>query len=333
LVVAAPLWGIPTYARRFSKSCIECHVGYPKLNYEAENFRYDSYIPQNYNPRMKTFPFRKDERIYLPMNAPISFRFKAFMGLLADSSKLSPKGDVGGAVFLSWNLSSISSFYVAAEYGDMLRNAFLSVKLPFRSRLLVGRYDLSEFFVKRTTRLTYYDLVPYTRANLYGTGVALSFTPYFQIGMYDVSGARTFIRAGANTKYFGFGIMAVPVDGAQRYALDLRVRFAFFDLFTTTVVGLNQKLGNFNLNDSTAFITGDYGLDLTFGRFYTSLLYNYVGALQSENLPSDHLSMLTWALGFYPVSNAKVSLELGYNFAARFPADGTYGGLVIDWSF
>ncbi len=344
MLFAVPLWGIPTYARRYNKSCIECHVGYPKLTYRAERFKYNNYLPQNYNPRMKTVAFRKDQRIYLPMEPPVSFRFRAFVGLLSQNGKMGTYGEVGGNLFASYNLSSLSSFYVAADYftgalrspysvSSLLRDAFLSFSLPAASKVIVGKYDLSEFFIKRSTRLTYANFVAYDRGDLMGTGVALSLTPYFQAGVFDFNGGRAFIRAGANTKYFGFGVMAVPVDGAQRYSLEIRTRFAFLDLFAITVLGANQKLGKFDLKDTTTFITGTYGLDLTFGRIFTSLLYNYVGGLDRSTMPVDHLSLLTWALGFYPVSNLRVMLESGYNFAASFPADNTYTGFVIDWSF
>ncbi len=344
LFFSLPLWGIPSYARRYNKSCIECHVGYPKLTYRAERFKYNNYMPQNYNPRMKTVAFRKDQNIYLPMEPPVSFRFQAFVGLLSQGGRMSTYGEVGGNLFVSYNLSSVSSFYVAMEHfsggmrspyaaSSILRDAFLSFSLPAASKVVVGKYDLSEFFVKRSTRLTYADLVAYSRGDLVGTGVALSITPYFQAGMFDFNGGRTFIRAGANTKYFGFGVMAVPVDGAQRYSVDLRTRFAFLDLFAVTVLGVNQKLGKFELKDTTTFITGSYGLDLTFGRIFTSLLYNYVGGVDRTTMPADHLSLLTWALGFYPVSNVRIMLESGYNFAASFPARNTYTGLVVDWSF
>ncbi|NPB04419.1 MAG: hypothetical protein GXO39_08425 [Thermotogae bacterium] len=334
LMLATPLLGIPTYARRFNKSCVECHITYPKLHYESEKFKYNNYLPQNYNPRMKTIPFRKDNRLYLPADAPISFRVRSFMGWLANSGNLNPHTALDAGVFLSFNLSSISAFYIALTApGISMRDAFLTLKLPFSSRLLIGRYDLSEFFFKRSLRLTYADLIPYTRANLKGDGFALSLTPYFQVGMLSFDSAKAFLRAGANTKHFTFGVWGIPADNFQRYGLDLRVRFAFFDLFTTTVLALNQKLGEFQLEDSTAYITGYAGVDLTFGHFYTSFLYNYIGSLKKEYMPSDHLSLLSWAVGFYPVSNVKVALEMGYNFAASFPADGTYGGIVLDWSF
>lgn len=344
LLLAVPLWGIPTYARRYNRSCIECHVGYPKLRYRAENLKYNNYMPRNYNPRMKTVAFRKDNRIYLPMDPPISFRFLTFLGFVSRGGKMENYGELGGSVLLSYNLSSVSSFYVSlhrftgtlrSPYDtiDLFGDAFLNLSLPVKSRLVVGKYDLSEFFFKRSTRLTYADFYAYPRGKLTGTGVALSLTPYFQAGILDVEGMRTFLRAGANTKYFGFGISAVPVDGAQRYSLELRTRFAFLDLFAITVLGINQKLGKFELKDTTAFITGSYGLDLTFGRFFTSLLYNYVGSADKAYMPPDHLSLLTWSLGFYPVSNLRVLLESGFNFARKFPADGTYTGLVLDWSF
>jgi len=313
LIVSAPLWGIPTYARRYNKSCVECHVGYPKLHYGSETFKYNNYMPPNYNPRMKTVAFRKDQNVYLPMESPVSFRFQTFLGLLSRSGAFRPYGETGGNLLLSYNTSSISSFYVAFEYftgnlhspyftgnlhspygiNALLRDVFFAVFLPVSSRLIVGRFDLSEFFVKRSTRLTYYDLVAYTRGDLVGTGLALSLTPYLQAGVLDVNSMRTFLRAGANTKYFGFGISALPVDEAQRYVFEMRTRFAFFELFTVTVLGLDQKLGKFELKDTTAFITGSYGMDLTFGRFFTSLLYNYVGNVD----------------------------------------DGSYTGVVLDWSF
>ena len=341
---ALPLWGIPTYARRYNKSCVECHVGYPKITYRAEKFRYNNYMPENYNPRMKTVAFRRDRNIYLPMEPPVSFRFQTFLGLLVQNGKMGTYGEVGGNLLLSYNLSSISSFYVAMEYftgtlrspysvSSLFRDVFLSFSLPAASRMLVGKYDLSEFFVKRSTRLTYADLLAYSRGDLTGTGVALSLTPYFQAGVLDIKDNRPFIRAGASTEHFGFGVMAVPVDGAQRYAVELRARFSFLDLFAITVLGVNQNLGKFELKDTTAFITGSYGLDLTFGRLFTSLLYNYVGGMDRTTMPRDHTSLLTWALGFYPVSNVRVMFESGYNFATAFPADGTYAGFVVDWSF
>jgi len=344
LIVSAPLWGIPTYARRYNKSCVECHVGYPKLHYGSETFKYNNYMPPNYNPRMKTVAFRKDQNVYLPMESPVSFRFQTFLGLLSRSGAFRPYGETGGNLLLSYNTSSISSFYVAFEYftgnlhspygiNALLRDVFFAVFLPVSSRLIVGRFDLSEFFVKRSTRLTYYDLVAYTRGDLVGTGLALSLTPYLQAGVLDVNSMRTFLRAGANTKYFGFGISALPVDEAQRYVFEMRTRFAFFELFTVTVLGLDQKLGKFELKDTTAFITGSYGMDLTFGRFFTSLLYNYVGNVDKAYMPVDHTGILTWAVGFYPVSNVRVLVESGFNFARKFPGDGSYTGVVLDWSF
>ena len=344
LLVSTPLWGIPTYARRYNKSCVECHVGYPKLHYGSEKFKYNNYMPPNYNPRMKTVAFRKDQNVYLPMESPVSFRFQTFLGLLSRNGEFTSYGEIGGNLLLSYNTSSISSFYVALEYftgnlrspysvNALFRDAFFNVSLPAGSRLIAGRFDLSEFFVKRSTRLTYHDLVAYTRGDLIGTGLALSLTPYLQAGVLDVEGMRTFLRAGANTKYFGFGVSALPVDGAQRYVFEMRTRFAFFDFFTVTVLGLNQKLGKFELKDTTAFITGSYGLDLTFGRFFTSLLYNYIGNVDKMYMPPDHTGILTWAVGFYPVSNVRVLLESGFNFARKFPGDGSYTGVVLDWSF
>ncbi len=341
MVVAAfyltPLYGIPYYAKRYLKNCSECHTGYAKSSYRAERFKSNLYMPENYNPKMKTVAFRRGGEIYLPQDLPVSFRVRAFLGMLAREGEFRSYGDVGVNLYSSFNLSSVSSFFfsLGGSLSDSALNVFrdvlLYLKMPANSRFGMGKFSLSEFFIKRNAVLTYRGLRAYELAELEGIGAFLSLTPFLQFGLLDARNGRPFLRTGANTEHFSFALVAVPVDGFQRFGCEVRTRFGGFDLFAVSFLALDQKLGRFDLEDSTASVIGSYGLDLTFGRYYASLLYNYRGAF--KGVPENHTSLLTLSLGFFPVENLKVSLEGGYEFAVAFPKRGTYVGIATDWAF
>ncbi len=333
MLVSQPLYAIPFFARKYNKSCTECHAGYPKLNFAGELIKRNLYLPENYNPRMQTMELMGDKKIYLQRDLPISGRIKVFLGALSDSSGLKPSASANATIYASTNLSGNSAFFAALNPSG-IRDAFINIRLPFESRILLGKFDFSELFIKRYDRITYQDFLVYDFAGLKGTGGYISFTRFIQSGFLDLDSVKVFLRAGADTKNFSFGVFAVPKDSAQRYGSDIRFRFGPLDMFSTLIFCFNQNLGSFEMKDTTFFISGHAGVDvvISYG-FFISILYNYIGTFYKEYQTRYHTNMITLAFGHYPLRNLKASVEIGYNMAARFPAYGTYGGVVLDWSF
>lgn len=333
LFLSQPLYAIPFFARKYNKSCTECHAGYPKLNFVGELIKRNLYLPENYNPRMQTMELMGDKKVYLQRELPISGRVGIFLGMLSDSSELKPNASTNATIYASTNLSGNSAFFVALNPSG-IRDAFINIRLPLESRIFFGKFDFSELFIKRYDRITHQDFLVYDFAGLKGTGGYVSLTRFIQVGLLDVDSLKAFIRAGADTKNFSLGLFAIPKDSAQRYGSDIRLRFGPLDMFSTLIFCFNQNLGSFEMKDTTFFIAGHAGLDvvISYG-FFITILYNYIGNFDKNYQTRYHTNMITFAFGHHPLRNLRTSVEIGYNMATRFPAYGTYGGLVLDWSF
>ncbi len=336
ILFAQWLYAIPFFSRKFNISCTECHAGYPKLTYEGEKLKENLYLPQNFNPRLQTMDLKGDRKIYLQRDIPISGRIRTLMGLVAMEKKFYGHTSTYATVYASSNMSSNSSFFVAVEGGKdtfYIREAFFRINLPLNSSAFIGKTDLSEFFFKRYNRITYEDYSVYDFAGLNGTGITLRFSPYIWLGFIDVERGIWFGRAGLNSKYFSFGVFGIPKNNAQRYGSDIRFRFGPFDFITSVVFGFDQELGSFERNENS-FVAGYSALDMVFGyNFFISLLYNYIGSFHEPHNKDFHKSIITLAFGHYPLRNLRAGIEVGYNTAAKYPANGTYGGITLDWAF
>lgn len=339
------LYALPFLSRKFNLSCVECHIAYSKPSYFGEIVRENLYLPPNTNPRLQTLDARGDKKAYIQRELPISGRFRTIMGLVSSEGKFRGNTSSYLTLYSSTNLSGNSSFFLSLEVGKdsiLLRYATLSVKLPISSSLTFGKTDMSEFFLRRSWRITYQDFLPYDFAGLYGMGASLRLSPYMWFGVLDVEKGKFFARAGYNSRFVSFGVFTVPYGEfymgdsyvlGHRHGLDFRVRFGPFDLTTSTILGFDQKLGEFSF-DKPSFIAGYSSLDLTFGyNFFFSILYNYIGSKYEEYQRRYHKSLITFTFGHYPLRNLKVGFEFGYNTAKRYPSEGSYGGLVLDWAF
>jgi len=345
LVFCNFLYAIPFFSRKYNLSCVECHISYPKLSYFGEIVRENLYLPPNTNPRIQTLDAKGDRKAYIQRDIPLSGRFRTLMGLISSEGKFKGYTSSYVTIYSSTNLSGNSSFFLSVEaWKDSLlvRYATLNVNLPLGSNLKFGKTDLSEFFFRRSQRMAYWDILPYDFAELYGTGMSLRLSQYMWFGILDIERNRFFARAGYNSKFISFGIYTVPYGEfkaetsyvlGHRHGFDLRFRFGPFDLITSAILGFNQKLGEFKF-DEPSFIAGYSSLDLTFGyNFFVSVLYNYIGSRYDEYQRKYHMSLITFTLGHHPLRNLKVGFEVGYNTAKKYPSEGTYGGLTLDWAF
>ncbi len=345
LMMGDLLHALPFLSRKYNLSCVECHVAYSKPSYFGEIVKENLYLPPNTNPRIQTLDARGDKKAYIQRDVPISGRFRTLMGLVVSDEKFRGHTSTNFTVYSSSNLSGNSSFFLSLETSKdsiLLRYATLYIKLPLNSTLTFGKTDLSEFFIRRSQRIAYQDIFIYDFAGLFGTGANLRLSHYIWFGILDIERGRFFARAGYNSKFLSFGVFTVPYGEfkmdtsyvlGHRHGSDLRFRFGPFDMITSAIFGFDQKLGEFSF-DKPSFIAGYFCLDLTFNyNFFLSILYNYVGSMYKDYQDKYHKSLVTFTFGHYPLRNLKVAFEFGYNTVKRYPSEGTYGGLTLDWAF
>ena len=179
--IAARVYGIPAFARRYKISCSTCHAPFPKLKEYGEDFAGAGMILKE-EEKDRDYISAGDDLLWLNRTFPLGVRFEAY-GLYDQDS------DVESDLQAPWGVKLLSGgtlyknigyyfYFYMSERGEVagVEDAYIHLDNVFGSNLdvMIGQFQTSDPLMKRELRLTFEDYVIY-KTNPVGSHTNLAY--------------------------------------------------------------------------------------------------------------------------------------------------------------